>query len=106
MERDRLGDLERRLVEELDTQIDAISKQIAAGQEQLQRLRQKRAALVGETVKGVTPTGLSVIAANNTLQRLKRTGASKSDITKAEKTVADLRARLAQEKASRKGGTL
>jgi hypothetical protein len=103
---DRLGELERRLVTELDSQIAAVSKQIAGAQEQLQRLKAKRAALTGEGVTGVTATGLAVIAANNTLSKLRRVGASKGDIVKAEKAVADLRDQLAREKAARKGGTL
>jgi hypothetical protein len=100
---DRLDELERRLVAELDDRIQTAEKEAAAAIERLKALRNKRSAIVGDA-KGVTPTGLAVIAANNTLQRLRRTGASKGEISAVERELAGLRAKLTQEKEARKGG--
>lgn len=101
MERDKLGELERRLVEELTAQITAVERQIADAQGRLKTLKAKRAALTGETARrGASPLGLKVIAANNTLRRLKREGASKGDIAKAQKELDDLRGLLDVAKSS------
>lgn len=96
---DKVTELTRRLVEELDDQIASLEQQVAAGQSELHALRQKRAAVAGDQPpKGISQIGLNIVRLNNTLSKLKRTGASKAEILKAEKELADLRERLAEQK--------
>lgn len=101
---DKLGELERRLVEELTAQITAVEQQIADAQGRLKTLKSKRAALTGETARrGASPLGLKVIAAANRLRRLTKDG-SKGDIAKAQRELDDLRGLLEVAKSAKSGG--
>lgn len=96
MERDKVTELTKQLVAELDARITEV-------EQQLRELKQKRAALTNESNRrGASALGLRVIAANNTLRRLRREGASKTEITKAQKDLDDLRQQLKTQKS--KGG--
>ena len=102
MDKVKLSETERKMVAEWDEEISTLEQRIAEAQERLAVVRRKRAAVTGESNRrGASPLGLQVIAANNTLRRLKKEGASKTEIARTERELADLRALLKQHKGGR-----
>jgi len=102
MDRGKLSDTERKMVAEWDEEISTLEQRIAEAQERLAVVRRKRAAVTGESNRrGASPLGLKVIAANNVVRRLRKEGASKTEITRAQRELDDLRALLKQHKGGR-----
>ena len=85
--------------------LDGLEAQIRAAEENLERLKTARAALTGGAFmparRGISPTGIAVVSANNTLRRLKRERADKTEIATVKKELNELRAKLAREKSER-----
>jgi len=96
---DETTKLKQQYLAALDAKISTLEKRIAADQSALHTARQERAALSGEAApKGISTLGLTIIKTNNRLNRLKRTGASKTEVGKVERELGDLRELLQQQK--------